>query len=175
MEIKPTIPQVNRNQIEKAVRMILEAIGEDPNREGLLETPQRVSKAFAEIFGGYAFDFSSLKKNFTVKEAQEIEIKGIKFYSMCEHHILPFFGECNIKFVPKEQGEIIGLSKIPRLVKMKARKLQVQEQLTYEIAEELQNLIECQSLEVEIIARHLCVEMRGINETNSETITRYKK
>ena len=170
MEIRATVPQIDKHKIEQAVKMILEAIGEDINREGLIETPRRVAKAYAEIFKGYNVNEKEiLGKQFDAEFPQDVEVKGITFFSVCEHHLLPFFGICNIKYRPKKK--VVGLSKLNRIVQAKASKLQIQERLTYEIAKAIKDNVECEFVEVEIEARHLCVEMRGIKDTNSNTVT----
>lgn len=158
-----------------AIKTIIEGIGEDISREGLKETPQRVLKAYSEIFEGYKpFEEVVSIKDFedeerSISREKTIEVKGIRFYSMCEHHMLPFFGEVSVKYYPKDR--VLGLSKIPRIVQYYSRKLQLQERLGREIAEKIHEITGGE-VEVTIKARHLCMEMRGIM-SNSETETFY--
>lgn len=159
--------------IEDNVRRLLQFIGEDPSREGLKETPARVAKAYREWFSGYGVeDPASILKVFEdgAKGVDEMVIvKDIKFYSHCEHHLAPFFGTVTIAYIPN--GKIVGLSKFHRLVEVFARRLQVQERLTQQIAEVLESTLAPKGVAVLISARHLCVESRGARHTNSETVT----
>ncbi|MEY8459009.1 GTP cyclohydrolase I FolE [Lactococcus ileimucosae] len=164
-----------RKRIEDAVRDILMAVGEDPEREGLLETPERVAKMYEEILSSQKLlDFEEYKlfKIEATEQEQSILIKDIPFYSMCEHHMLPFFGTANVAYIPKD-GNIIGLSKIPRLVNYVSRKLSVQENITRDIAEILNDILQPKGVAVVVEARHMCIEMRGVKKGNSQTRTSF--
>ncbi len=153
------------------VERMLRLIGEDPKREGLLKTPQRVTRAWKELTSGYEADLDSLINRAVFHETynEMVVVKDIRFYSMCEHHLLPFFGTVHVAYIPN--GKIIGLSKIPKLVDVFAKRLQVQERLTKEIATTLQNKLHPMGVGVVIKARHLCMEMRGVQSEDSPTIT----
>ena len=157
--------------IEKAVRDILTEIGEDPGREGLLRTPERMHRMWLELTCGYRVDPDRLINGavFDVGYSEMVVIKGIPFYSLCEHHMLPFFGTVSVGYLPR--GRVIGLSKIPRIVEMYARRLQVQERLTDQIADALQGTLEPAGVGVVIEAYHLCMMMRGVEKQHSKTIT----
>lgn len=164
-----------RKRIELAVREILSAVGEDPEREGLLETPERVAKMYEEILSSQKLTQFEEYKLFKIEKTdqdQTILIKDIPFYSMCEHHMLPFFGKANVAYIPKD-GNIIGLSKIPRLVNYVSHKLSVQENITRDIAEILNDILEPKGVAVVVEARHMCVEMRGVKKGNSQTKTSF--
>lgn len=164
-----------RKRIELAVREILLAVGEDPEREGLLETPERVAKMYEEILSSQKLTQFEEYKLFKIEKTdqdQTILIKDIPFYSMCEHHMLPFFGKANVAYIPKD-GNIIGLSKIPRLVNYVSHKLSVQENVTRDIAEILNDILEPKGVAVVVEARHMCVEMRGVKKGNSQTKTSF--
>ena len=162
---------INQNQIAKATEMIIQAIGEDSHREGLLDTPDRVARAYEEIFSGYTIDPDALINNalFNVDYDQMVIVKDIRFYSMCEHHILPFFGKAHVAYLPK--GKVIGLSKIPRIVEMFARRLQVQERMTQQIATFIQERISPLGVAVVIEASHLCMMMRGVKKEDATMTT----
>ncbi len=153
------------------VREILVRLGEDPDREGLSRTPVRVQRAMEYLTKGYAEDPEALLKGalFTVEYDEMVIVKDIEMFSLCEHHMLPFFGKVHIAYVPK--GKVIGLSKLPRLVDIFARRLQVQERLTTQIAETIQRVIEPQGVGVVVEARHLCMMMRGIEKQHSAAVT----
>ncbi|HKD90363.1 MAG TPA: GTP cyclohydrolase I FolE [Terriglobales bacterium] len=153
------------------VREILERVGEDPSREGLLRTPARVAAALEFLTRGYTQSAEDVlrKALFTVSYDEMVIVKDIEMFSLCEHHMLPFFGKVHIAYVPN--GKIIGLSKLPRLVEVFARRLQVQERLTTEIAEAIQNTVEPQGVGVVIEARHLCMMMRGVEKQHSAAVT----
>jgi GTP cyclohydrolase IA len=157
--------------IRDHVRAVLAAIGEDPAREGLEKTPERVEKAFRFLTQGYAQDVGALlrKALFTVDYDEMVIIKDIDVFSMCEHHLLPFFGRAHVAYIPK--GKVIGLSKIPRLVDAFARRLQVQERLTVQIAEAIQEHVKPLGVGVVIEAMHLCMIMRGVEKQNSVAVT----
>ncbi|MCL2194352.1 MAG: GTP cyclohydrolase I FolE [Oscillospiraceae bacterium] len=153
-----------------AVKGMLLAIGEDPSREGLLDTPRRVAKAYREIFAGYRQDPTEiLSTTFACEKPGTVILRGIEFYSMCEHHMLPFFGHVDIEYQPR--GRVVGLSKLPRLVECFARRLQLQEQLTQQIATAIHENLACEYVRVTITARHLCMQMRGVRSQNSTTQT----
>jgi GTP cyclohydrolase I len=153
------------------VRAILAALGEDANREGLLKTPERVEKALRFLTGGYAQKPQALLREalFTVSYDEMVIIKDIEMFSLCEHHLLPFFGKAHVAYIPK--GKVVGLSKIPRLVDMFARRLQVQERLTVQIAETIEQAIKPRGVGVVIEAMHLCMIMRGVEKQNSVAVT----
>jgi len=153
------------------VRELLVRLGEDPERDGLLKTPERVQKALAYLTKGYQEDPSQILRDalFDVTYDEMVIVKDIEMFSMCEHHMLPFFGKVNVAYIPN--GKVIGLSKIARLVDVFARRLQVQERLTVQIAECIQNAIRPQGVGVVIQARHLCVMMRGVEKQHSAAIT----
>jgi GTP cyclohydrolase I len=155
--------------IESSVKNILEAIGEDPNREGLEKTPHRVFKAFKQIFKGYEQDPIEILRSaqFQSSNNEMVLIKNIEFYSMCEHHMLPIIGEAHVAYIPN--GKVVGLSKIPRVVDVFAKRLQIQEQLTEQIASAIQEAINPKGVAVVIQARHMCMEMRGVEKRNSVT------
>lgn len=164
---------LNREKIKQAVRDLLEAIGEDTQREGLLETPERVTKAYAEIFSGLNHqpeDFTDYKIFHVEDDPEMVIVQRIPFYSVCEHHLLPFFGYANVAYVPKD-GRVIGISKIPRLVEFASKRPGMQEKVTAQIASELTRILEPNGVAVSISARHMCMEMRGINRTNLFTYT----
>lgn len=148
-------------KIARLVRELLIEIGEDPDREGLLKTPERVAKALTFLTSGYRTDATQLINGacFTQETSSMVIVKDIELYSMCEHHMLPFFGSCHVGYLPK--GKIVGLSKIPRLVGMFAHRLQLQERLTQEIAGALNDELAPRGVGVVVEARHLCMEMRG--------------
>lgn len=150
---------------------ILEALGEDPNREGLLKTPQRVAKALQFLTHGYEKDPAAVLRSAMFEEdySQMVVVKDIEVFSMCEHHMLPFFGKAHIAYIPS--GRIVGLSKIPRVVDIFARRLQVQERLTNEIKDCIQDTLEPAGVAVVIECKHLCMAMRGVQKQNSVTTT----
>lgn len=153
------------------VKELLTQMGEDPTREGLEKTPQRVARSLVELTSGYAVDVDKLINDalFDVPYSEMVLVRDIDFYSLCEHHLLPFFGKCHVAYVP--DGKVIGLSKIPRLVEAYSRRLQVQERLTSQIAEIILGKIKPLGVGVVIEARHLCMEMRGAQSKNSPTVT----
>jgi GTP cyclohydrolase I len=161
----------NLKKIEDASREILVGIGEDPEREGLLKTPQRVAKAYAELMDGYTKDPEKLINGalFSVDYDQMVIVNDIEFYSMCEHHMLPFFGHAHVAYLPN--GTVIGLSKIPRIVDMFAHRLQVQERMTQQIAELINDQIHPQGVAVVIEAQHMCMTMRGVRKQEATMTT----
>ena len=161
---------VDINKTEEAVRMLLEAIGEDPNRPGLVETPKRVAKMYAEVLQGMDQDASEhLSKVFDVENSDIVIEKDITFYSMCEHHILPFFGKVHIAYIPSDK--VVGLSKLARTVEVFARRLQLQEQMTNEIADAIEEELGAKGVLVYAEAEHTCMTMRGVKKPGSKTIT----
>ena len=161
---------VDLNKIEEAVKMILEAVGEDPNREGLLDTPKRVSKMYAEMFEGLHQDPKEYFKTVFNEDHEELVlVKDIPFYSMCEHHMLPFYGKAHVAYIPN--GVITGLSKIPRVVDAFARRLQVQERLTTQIRDCIQDTLNPLGVAVVIEASHTCMTLRGVQKANAVTTT----
>lgn len=171
-----SIPEESRQnmdlpKIENAVREILEAIGEDPEREGLQETPQRVARMYAEVFLGLHRDINKDIKTFHGEGNDEMILIGdIPFYSMCEHHLLPFHGKAHVVYIPKD-GKIFGLSKVARIVDTLSRKPQLQEKLTSEIADAIEKAVDARSVCVVLEAEHLCMTMRGIRKPGSKTVT----
>ncbi len=171
-----SIPEESRKnmdlpKLENAVRQILEAVGEDPDREGLKETPQRVARMYAEVFAGLHRDISKDIKVFHEEGNDEMILIGdIPFYSMCEHHLLPFHGKAHVVYIPRD-GRILGLSKVARIVDTLSRKPQLQERLTSEIADKIQEAVDARSVCVIIEAEHLCMTMRGIRKPGSKTVT----
>jgi GTP cyclohydrolase I len=156
---------------EELLREMLVRLGEDPDREGLLQTPARVQRSMEELTAGYKQDADSLLKEalFSVSYDEMVIVKDIEMFSLCEHHMLPFFGKVHVAYIPK--GKVLGLSKIPRLVEVFSRRLQIQERMTTEIAETIQRVIEPQGVGVVIEARHLCMMMRGVEKQHSATVT----
>ncbi len=157
--------------MEGAVRQILEAVGEDPERQGLKRTPLRVAKAYAELTSGYHVDPEALINDavFDVAYDEMVLVKDIDFYSLCEHHMLPFYGKAHVAYIPN--GKVIGLSKIPRIVEMFARRLQVQERMTQQIADFLQEALDAQGVAVVIEGQHMCAAMRGVKKANARMTT----
>ena len=160
-----------RNPMQDAVRTLLSGVGEDPEREGLDKTPERVEKALAFLTRGYQQDPKTLigEALFSVHYDEMVIIKDIDVYSLCEHHLLPFHGKAHVAYIPN--GKVVGLSKVPRLVDMFARRLQVQERLTVQIAETLQEVIQPRGVGVVIEAVHFCMMMRGVEKQNSVAVT----
>ena len=152
-------------------RQLLADLGEDPKREGLLDTPKRVEKSLRFLTSGYAADVDAIVNNalFTVDYNEMVIVKDIDFYSLCEHHLLPFFGKCHVAYIP--QGRVLGLSKIPRLVETFSRRLQVQERLTNQIAETLREKVRPLGVGIVMEASHLCMSMRGVEKQNSVAVT----
>ena len=171
-----SIPEESRRnmdlpKIENAVRDILTAIGEDPEREGLIETPQRVARMYADVFAGLHRDSKKDIKTFHGEGNDEMILIGdIPFYSMCEHHLLPFHGKAHVVYIPRD-GKIFGLSKVARIVDTLSRKPQLQEKLTSEIADAIEKAVDARSVCVVLEAEHLCMTMRGIRKPGSKTVT----
>ena len=160
----------NENEeFEKAVRLIIQSVGEDPSREGLLKTPERVRKAYEFMYGGYKEDANEILNSalFTSSNDEMVVIKDIELYSTCEHHLLPIIGRAHVAYIP--DGKVVGLSKIPRVVNVFARRMQIQEQLTEQIADAIMQTIKPKGVAVVIQERHMCMEMRGVEKINSTT------
>ncbi|HVP55138.1 MAG TPA: GTP cyclohydrolase I FolE [Candidatus Eisenbacteria bacterium] len=157
--------------MEELTRELLVRLGEDPKREGLVRTPERFAKAYEYLTKGYREDPTEVLSGalFSVNYDEMVIVKDIEMFSLCEHHMLPFFGKVHIAYIPK--GKVLGLSKLPRLVEVFARRLQVQERLTVEIAESIQQAIQPMGVGVVIEARHLCMMMRGVEKQHSATVT----
>ncbi|MEB2804516.1 GTP cyclohydrolase I FolE [Campylobacter upsaliensis] len=160
-----------QEKFENCVKNMLELIGENPQREGLLKTPTRVFKSYEFLTNGYQKDVKEILNNalFDSSNNEMVLVRDIEFYSLCEHHLLPFFGRAHIAYIPDKK--VVGLSKIPRLVEVFARRLQIQEQLTEQIAEALMQNVGAKGVGVVLEARHMCVEMRGVQKANSTTST----
>ena len=156
-------------KLAKNIKEVLEEIGENPNREGLLKTPERVSKSLDFLTNGYDLDPKKILKKAMFKEqySQMVLVKDIEMYSLCEHHMLPFFGKAHVAYIPN--GHIVGLSKIPRIVDVFSRRLQVQERLTDQIKDCLQETLNPKGVAVVIEAQHLCMQMRGVEKQHSST------
>jgi GTP cyclohydrolase I len=163
--------ETSKNPIEGAVREILTSIGEDPEREGLLKTPDRVARMFDELTAGYSTDPDQLINGalFDVDYSEMVLVKDIEFYSLCEHHMLPFYGRAHIAYIPN--GKVIGLSKIPRIVEMFARRLQVQERMTSQIANFLQETLDAEGVAVVLEGAHMCSIMRGVKKAQASMTT----
>src|SRR5919109_1146715 len=157
--------------MQELVRQLLAELGEDPSREGLLNTPKRVEKSLRFLTNGYSADIDTVLNNalFTVDYNEMVIVKDIDFYSLCEHHLLPFFGKCHVAYIPSTK--VIGLSKVPRLVDVFARRLQVQERLTNQIAATISDTIAPLGVAVVMEATHLCMSMRGVEKQNSFAVT----
>ena len=159
----------DQKAFEEAVRTMMQSVGEDPAREGLQKTPERVYKAYQFIFGGYKEDPKSILESalFTSSNDEMVLIKDIELYSTCEHHLLPIIGRAHVAYIP--DGKVVGLSKIPRVVNVFSRRMQIQEQLTEQIADIIMETINPKGVAVVIQARHMCMEMRGVEKINSTT------
>ena len=165
----PTDEQLK--EMQEIVRQMLVAIGEDPEREGLLKTPERVEKSMKFLTRGYTQNINDVVNGalFEAESDDMIIVRDIEFFSMCEHHMLPFFGKCHVGYIP--QKKILGLSKVARIVDMYARRLQIQERMTKEIASALMEILDAQGVGVVIEAQHLCMQMRGVEKQDSFTTT----
>jgi len=162
---------IDNAAVEDAVTQILKAVGEDPQREGLQFTPRRVARMYHELLGGYMVDSASIINGalFDVKYDEMVLVRDIEFYSLCEHHMLPFIGRAHVAYIP--DGKVLGLSKIPRIVDMYARRLQVQERMTRQIADFLRDLLKPQGVAVVVEAMHLCSMMRGVKKHDARMTT----
>jgi len=164
-------PKVRADQIPDLIESLLGELGEDPSRPGLKATPARVSRALRELTDGYHVDPNAIVAGAVFEQDYDemVLVKDIPFYSLCEHHMLPFFGTCHVGYLPR--GRVVGLSKIPRLVEAFAHRLQLQERMTKEIAEALNGAVSPRGVGVVVEARHLCMEMRGVQKTGGQLIT----
>ncbi|MDO5424508.1 MAG: GTP cyclohydrolase I FolE [Eubacteriales bacterium] len=161
---------MDQEKIRQGVRLILEGIGEDPDREGLVETPDRIARMYGELAGGMEDDAAvHLSKRFHVENNEMVIEKDITFYSMCEHHMLPFYGQVHVAYIP--DGEVVGLSKIARTVEVFAKRLQLQERLTAQIADAFMENLKPKGVLVMIEAEHMCMTMRGIKKPGTKTVT----
>jgi GTP cyclohydrolase I len=165
------VPNINFDAARRAVYELISAVGEDPEREGLKNTPDRVSRMYAELLSGYSMDPEKIINGalFNINYDEMVLVRDIEFYSLCEHHILPFLGRAHVAYLPK--GKVIGLSKIPRIVEMYARRLQVQERMTRQIADLLQQMLEPQGVAVVVEGMHLCSMMRGVKKHGARMTT----
>jgi GTP cyclohydrolase I len=163
--------KVNAEEIQKAITSILQAVGENPDREGLKHTPERVARMYAELLSGYNADPRVVVNDaiFDVKYDEMVIVRDVEFYSLCEHHILPFMGRVHVAYIP--DGKVLGLSKIPRIVDIFARRLQVQERMTRQIADLIRDLLHPQGVAVVVEAMHLCMMMRGVQKHNARMTT----
>ena len=159
------------DKIEVLTKQLLEEIGEDPNREGLLKTPSRVSKAWAFFSKGYNEDLNKIINDAIFEEDVKdmVIVRDVEFFSLCEHHLIPFFGKAHVGYIPN--GKVIGLSKIPRIIDMFSRRLQVQERLTHQVADALNSVLNPKGVSVVMEGRHMCMQMRGVEKQNSFTST----
>ena len=161
---------INEDKIKEGVRLLIEGMGEDGTREGLIETPDRIARMYNEIFAGYEMDAKEiLSKRFTVENSEMVLEKDITFYSMCEHHMLPFYGKVHIAYIPN--GEVVGISKLARCVEVYARRLQIQERMTSQIADAINDSICPRGVMVVVEAEHMCMTMRGIKKPGTVTQT----
>lgn len=164
-------PRFRQDGLPEVVRRLLLEVGEDPSRDGLIDTPERVAGSLRDLTAGYGRDAADAIGDalFEQEYDEMVLVKDIQFYSLCEHHLLPFFGVCHVAYVPR--GRVVGLSKIPRVVEVYAHRLQLQERLTREIAEAFQSVLDPLGVAVVMEARHLCMEMRGVQKPGTDTVT----
>lgn len=161
---------VDKDKVKQGVALILEGIGEDPTREGLLDTPDRIARMYEEIFGGMDLDAKEpLSKTFHAKNNEMVIEKDITFYSTCEHHFMPFYGKAHVAYVP--DGKVVGLSKLARTVEIFAKRPQLQEQLTAQVADALMEYLAPKGAMVMVEAEHMCMTMRGVKKPGSKTVT----
>ncbi len=171
-EPRTEIPDFDQERAERAVRELLIAVGEDPEREGLRETPARVARAYKELLSGMRMSAEDvLTTTFDIGHDEMILVKDIELWSMCEHHLVPFTGKAHIGYIPNDNGRITGLSKLARLVDLYAKRPQVQERLTTQIADAMMRILEARGAIVVIEAEHLCMTMRGVRKPGSKTVT----
>lgn len=161
---------VDKEKIEQAIRLLLEGIGEDPEREGLKDTPDRIARMYEEIYGGMdETPEEHLKKTFTAENNEMVLERDITFYSTCEHHLMPFYGKVHVAYIP--DGKVVGISKLARTVDIYARRLQIQEQMTAQIADALMQYLAPKGVMVMVEAEHMCMTMRGIKKPGTTTVT----
>ncbi len=161
---------VNEEKVKEAIKMLLEGIGEDTGREGLIDTPDRIARMYTELMAGYDDDASiHLSRTFTTNNNEMVLEKDIQFYSMCEHHMMPFFGKAHIAYIPN--GKVVGLSKLARCVETYARRLQIQEKMTAQIADAIMEYLKPQGVMIVVEAEHLCMTARGVKKPGSKTTT----
>ena len=161
---------VDKPKVEQAIRLLLEGIGEDTEREGLKDTPDRIARMCMEIYGGLDEEADQhLAKQFEVENNEMVLEKDITFYSMCEHHLMPFYGKAHIAYIP--DGKVVGISKLARTVEVYARRLQIQEKLTAEIADAIMEYVKPRGVMVQLSAEHMCMTMRGVKKPGSQTVT----
>jgi GTP cyclohydrolase I len=165
-------PEIDQDSVQEAVQQMLAAFGENPNREGLKRTPERVARMYEELLAGYRVDPIAMINDacFDVTYDEMVVVRDIEFYSLCEHHLLPFMGRAHVAYLPK--GRVIGLSKIPRIVDMYARRLQVQERMTSEIAHFLEDVLHPKGVTVVVEGSHMCAMMRGVKKSQANMATR---
>lgn len=173
--IQKTVPlkedlTINEDPIENLTRGLLQELGEEPDREGLVRTPARVARAWRDLTAGYQMDVETVMNQAIFEEDYDemVVVTNIDFFSLCEHHLLPFFGKAHIGYVPK--GKVLGLSKLPRIVEVFSRRLQLQERMTQQIAQAIEEAIQPQGVAVVTEAQHLCMMMRGVEKTNTNTV-----
>ncbi|GIN60735.1 GTP cyclohydrolase 1 [Robertmurraya siralis] len=163
--------KVNRAQIEEAVRLILEAVGDDPNREGVLDTPKRVAKMYEEVFQGIHQDPREYFETIFSEDHEELVlVKDIPFYSMCEHHLVPFYGKAHVAYIPRN-GRVTGLSKLARAVEAVAKRPQLQERITSTVADAMMEKLEPHGVMIVVEAEHMCMTMRGVKKPGAKTVT----
>lgn len=163
---------MDKAKIEKAIELILEGIGEDKSREGVKDTPRRVASMYEEIFRGYTTDTSKIvTAKFSENHDEMVLVKDIPFYSICEHHLMPFVGKAHVAYIPAKDGKITGISKLARVVDETARKLQLQERLTTQVAKIIEEALNPRGVIVVVEAEHLCMSMRGVNKPGHKTVT----
>jgi GTP cyclohydrolase I len=165
------VSAIDAAAVEAAMGQILQAVGEDPQREGLLQTPRRVARMYAELLSGYGVDLKTVVSRalFNIKYDEMVIVRDIEFYSLCEHHMLPFMGRVHVAYIP--DGKVLGLSKIPRIVEVYARRLQLQERMTRQIADFIRDLLQPQGVAVVVEALHLCSMMRGVKKRDARMTT----
>ena len=161
----------NHEKLKKLTHSLLEEIGEDPGREGLLKTPSRVAKSWKYFSQGYGQDLEGIVNQAIFNESSKdmVVVRDVEFFSLCEHHLLPFFGKAHVGYIPN--GKVIGLSKIPRIIDMYARRLQIQERLTHQIADGIQDVLKPNGVAIVMEGRHMCMQMRGVEKQNSLATT----
>ncbi|MFP3723135.1 GTP cyclohydrolase I FolE [Niallia circulans] len=163
--------KINTPQIEEAIRLLLEAVGEDPNREGLLDTPKRVAKMYEEVFSGLTIDPKEYFETIFHEEHEELVlVKDIPFYSMCEHHLVPFYGKAHVAYIPKG-GRVAGLSKLARAIEAVSKRPQLQERITSTVADTMMETLEPHGVMVVVEAEHMCMTMRGVKKPGAKTVT----